>query len=624
MLVSQSRDSPSLTVGQALWRGLRQDSVLRTAFLICVVLIGYQLTITLLHPAWSKLVTDWLRAVLAWPQLLVVAWVTVRLTRAHRPGATSWWMMTLAMLSYAVARTMWTVADVFIYPHGVPFPTLPDLFFVLQYPCFLAALLLMPNIRPWLPRVRILLDAVLWMSAVTALSWYFVLQHLYLMGGEPELGKLISMGYQIGDLVVFYGLAVALARPIRAMSDRWALYILCLAFVCLFIADTWAAVLLLHPAHIYRTGNPPDLFWFTFYLLVPLASLVSLRLAPTAPPVEPAPTPARVQWRDVLASIQFTLPSLVVVAASAIILIHATLISTDRSSLILPEEVSIGLLILATIRPAVVFLEQQQLRREHEEVRAREAALRLANQRMEEFLTIASHELKTPLTSLVGYIQVMGRRLDALLRSPASLEDYVRGAEMLRQLVERCEHSLRRIGRLIEDLLDTTRIREGRLELRLESRDLAAVVQRAVEEQRLLTPARHIEWVGEARPVPVVVDASRIEQVVMNLLSNALKFSGEGQAVEVRLQTQGKLARVAVHDEGVGLPAQEHAQVWERFHQAAGTKVQSGSQVGLGIGLYIGKTIVEQHHGEVGVESAPGRGTTFWFTLPLAPLPAAE
>jgi signal transduction histidine kinase len=115
-----------------------------------------------------------------------------------------------------------------------------------------------------------------------------------------------------------------------------------------------------------------------------------------------------------------------------------------------------------------------------------------------------------------------------------------------------------------------------------------------------------------------VADASRIEQVVANYLSNALKFSREGQDVEVRLQREDGVARVSVHDDGVGLPLAEQAQVWGHFHQAKSTPVQSGSQVGLGIGLYICKTIIERHHGQVGVESAPGCGTTFWFTLPLA------
>jgi signal transduction histidine kinase len=145
------------------------------------------------------------------------------------------------------------------------------------------------------------------------------------------------------------------------------------------------------------------------------------------------------------------------------------------------------------------------------------------------------------------------------------------------------------------------------------------VVGEAVEDLARLYPARSIRWVPEAHPVPVVADAGRIEQVVMNYVSNALKFSRENQPVEVRLDTQDGSARVAVHDEGIGLPVAEQARVWDSFHQAEGIQVQTGSHVGLGIGLYISKTIIERHQGDVGVESTPGHGTTFWFTLPLAP-----
>jgi signal transduction histidine kinase len=98
----------------------------------------------------------------------------------------------------------------------------------------------------------------------------------------------------------------------------------------------------------------------------------------------------------------------------------------------------------------------------------------------------------------------------------------------------------------------------------------------------------------------------------------ALKFSRSDQAVEVRVQTVDGMARVSVHDDGVGIPLAEQPHIWERFYQAAGAKVQTGSQVGFGIGLSISKAIVEGHQGQVGVESAPGRGTTIWFSLPLA------
>jgi signal transduction histidine kinase len=117
--------------------------------------------------------------------------------------------------------------------------------------------------------------------------------------------------------------------------------------------------------------------------------------------------------------------------------------------------------------------------------------------------------------------------------------------------------------------------------------------------------------------VPLVADADRIGQVVTNYLTNALKYSPDACPVTIGLEVLPAQARVWVRDEGPGLPAAEQERIWERFYRANGSAQQDSSQGGLGLGLHISRIIVEQHHGQVGVESAPGRGSTFWFTLPV-------
>jgi signal transduction histidine kinase len=245
--------------------------------------------------------------------------------------------------------------------------------------------------------------------------------------------------------------------------------------------------------------------------------------------------------------------------------------------------------------------------------------MREANWRMEEFLNITSHELKTPLTSLQGNIQLMGRRLNRVNLDQAKAEDLVPLVLMSRSLVERSERSLGRLGRLINELLDDSCLGRGQLEYRLERCDLATVVEEAVEEQRLQALGRTIQLdLPAARPLLVMADPGRIGQVVTNYLTNALKYSCEDRPVEVRLQVNGDMAQVAVGDEGVGLPADEQEHIWKRFYRAHGVSVQSSSGVGLGIGLHISKSIIERHYGQVGVESTLGEGSTFWFTVPLA------
>jgi signal transduction histidine kinase len=147
------------------------------------------------------------------------------------------------------------------------------------------------------------------------------------------------------------------------------------------------------------------------------------------------------------------------------------------------------------------------------------------------------------------------------------------------------------------------------------------VVDQAVAEQLTLNPERAIRLLPVASHIAVLADAERIEQVVTNYVSNALKFSRAEQPVDVRVQTEERGARVSVHDDGAGIPLEDQPRIWERFYQADRVDVQSGSQVGFGIGLYVSRAIIEGHHGHVGIESAPGRGTTVWFTLPLISTP---
>jgi signal transduction histidine kinase len=600
-----------------------------SAVVICLILISYEMRITFLHPAWTGSVTDWLRAALAWPELLIVVFVSVWFSRTHRPSALSWWMWSAALLSYVIARNLWTIDDQMIFHHGVPFPSFPDYFFLLQYPFFFLAVVLLPRTRYWGRRLILILDGLLVMGAATALSWYFILSPLYTVHGLSVAARWFFLAYPIGDLFVLYALTVTLLHGDKYHVYRLVIALLVLAVVCLMIADTWVAWLLVHPNHTYTTGNPPDLFWFAFYLLFPLAALVQLRVAqhePLTTSVLAVNKPSRlsVGWHDLTASIRFFFPIIVALLASAAILIHSTLTTahSDWNHLTAPFAVSFVLLFLVIVRQEITFLENAWLLRQTDAARANEYAQREISQRKDEFLGIVSHELKTPLTSLQGYMQLMARRFNTWRPQQQSADDLARHVTQARRAIEYSTDSVQRMTRLVDDLLDDARIREGRLAFHMVPCDLREVVRKAVHEQQALAAERtiHLE-VPASRPVSVVADAMRIEQVVTNYLSNALKYSREEQPVTVRLEVAGGLARVAVRDAGPGVPEEEQVRVWERFHRIAGVAVQSGSGVGLGIGLYICKTIVEAHQGRVGVRSVPGQGATFWFTLPLSNTP---
>jgi signal transduction histidine kinase len=273
-------------------------------------------------------------------------------------------------------------------------------------------------------------------------------------------------------------------------------------------------------------------------------------------------------------------------------------------------------LLRAVARLGALMLERERLLREREEARASELALRETQAQMDTFLGMAGHELKNPLTSLKLALQLIERRI---IRMAQDESDRSHPLAPLLDQVELAGLQTSRLERLVNELLDASRVRAGMLEFHLEPTDLAVIVGEAVDEQRQAHPEHTLTvQLAPLRAVPVVADADRIGQVVTNYLTNALKYSPANRPVAVGLDVEEGQARVWVRDQGPGLPPEEQERIWERFHRVKGIEVQSGTGVGLGLGLHICRTIIERHQGQVGVESAPGQGSTFWFTLKLA------
>jgi signal transduction histidine kinase len=282
-----------------------------------------------------------------------------------------------------------------------------------------------------------------------------------------------------------------------------------------------------------------------------------------------------------------------------------------------PEEVA---LTGAVAQLAALIIERERLLRERAAAQATELALREVNRRMDEFLSIAAHELRSPLTTIRGNLQLMSRRLQrALARPEASAIDHPAILAGLRQLVQQADTQTARLARMMADLLDVARIQSDHLELHLELTDLVELARRCVQEGRLGWPARMITLETPDAALTVEVDAVRIGQVVTNYLTNALKYSAPDTPVVAGVQTVGDEVRVVVRDQGPGLSLERQAAIWERYQRVQGVTVQDdprGTGGGLGLGLYISRMIIMRHGGEVGVESAPGQGAVFWFTLP--------
>jgi PAS domain S-box-containing protein len=280
----------------------------------------------------------------------------------------------------------------------------------------------------------------------------------------------------------------------------------------------------------------------------------------------------------------------------------------------------------AVAQLAAQVIERERLARDREAARANVLALAEITRQMDEFLGIAAHELRSPVTNgMLSVTLAMDTLRSLIARADAAGAEHA-GATLtdalqpIEEMLERTADHMERLSRLVVDLLDVSRIRAGKLELRVAPCDLTILVREVVAEQRRMAPARMIRLQlpsAPKRPAVVMADADRIRQVVTNYLTNAVKYSDADQHITVRLHLDDEWARVSVQDGGPGIPTSEQHRVWERFYRVAGAQAQTGGGVNLGLGLYVSRMIIEQHQGRVGVHSARRKGAIFWFALQL-------
>ena len=244
------------------------------------------------------------------------------------------------------------------------------------------------------------------------------------------------------------------------------------------------------------------------------------------------------------------------------------------------------------IENAKLYSEQVEARRKVEDL----------SRVKDEFLSIASHELRTPVTSIKGYTQLA----KTLIRE----NDLTTSEEYLGIALDQID----RMSRLILELLDVSRIETGRLEIRRESISWPSFVRDVVQRHHTSVTDRKFHINIPDVDATVTGDRDRLEQVLGNLLENAVKYSPDGSDITITVEARNNQVVTSVCDRGMGIPADELGQVFERFHR--GRQVSSTNYGGLGLGLYITKQIVERHGGSIWVESKEGSGTTFFFSLP--------
>jgi PAS domain S-box-containing protein len=248
------------------------------------------------------------------------------------------------------------------------------------------------------------------------------------------------------------------------------------------------------------------------------------------------------------------------------------------------------------IENAKLYTEQVDARRKVEDL----------SRLKDEFLSIASHELRTPVTSIKGYTQLA----KTLIRE--------RDLDTSEEYLDIALDQIDRMSRLILELLDVSRIETGRLEIRREPIDWPAFVRELVHRHHTAVSERRFHLNVPDSHTKVIGDRDRLEQVLGNLLENAVKYSPDGSEIFVNVEERKDQIVTSVCDRGIGIPPDEIAQVFERFHR--GRQVSSTNYGGLGLGLYITRQIVDRHGGSIWVDSKEGTGTTFSFSLPIAPV----
>jgi signal transduction histidine kinase len=217
------------------------------------------------------------------------------------------------------------------------------------------------------------------------------------------------------------------------------------------------------------------------------------------------------------------------------------------------------------------------------------------------FLGGVAHDLRTPLNALALSLDLVG------VARP--------GSDAAKESIERAQRQVTRLDRMVTDLLDTTRIEAGQLEMRFADADVRALVAGVVESFQGGSPRHRLVAALPDRPLTARCDPGRIEQVVGNLITNAIKYSPDGGTIDVSATRRGERIEVAVRDPGVGIPADELEHVFAPFRRVAAT---ADIAAGAGLGLFVVRRIVEAHGGEIHVESAPGAGSTFRVSLPTS------
>jgi signal transduction histidine kinase len=528
--------------------------------------------------------------------------IAVALVR-HRPERR------LAWLLFGAGLVLWTLGDAYWDSYSwflhteAPFPSVADIAYVGGYPLLIAATFVLA--RGARPRLTDVLDSAVVAVSALIVTWALLVEPLFAQTGLSTAGMAVTVATPVLDVLLLVGV-VQLA--LRKGFENPALRFLVVGIVFQVVTDVAYSYLTLKGA--YTNGMFVDAGWLAAYGLFGVAAL-----HPSMAHIKPLPMSPSVRFSGkriaLLASATLCAP--VVMIADSISGDPLDVIDLSVGSIAVTLLVGARLALLQRERNrmlAAVDIGREKYRELFEQADEARAALAVQNERLRELdhlkdnlISVVSHELRTPLTSILGYLELLQQDRDD-------------------QLTQRQRHFVGVVGRnaerllnIVVDLLFMAQAQAGHLTLDRQPLDLSDLVDHAVEAALPAANERQIT-ITAARCDDAIVrgDSQRLEQVLDNLLSNALKFTPRNGSVEVRLSASREEVVLEIADTGIGIPAGAQRELFTRFFRTDAA-IAAAIQ-GTGLGLSIVKAIVDGHGGEVGVESAEGEGATFRVTLP--------
>jgi signal transduction histidine kinase len=513
--------------------------------------------------------------------------------RLFRPSLRlPWYLFGAGLLAFSVGDVFFNLYD-FVWHRDPPVPSVADVFYLAGYPFLTVGLALLVRCLSSDDRRRGRIDAAMLIAAFALCQWIFLMEDRVGHGSVAE--RVVASAYPAMDIVLLAALVFfALTPTSRSVAYRF----LAASLVLLIFGDEVYGV---SPGS-YASASWLDSAWLLSYVLWGVAALhPSMReLSEPAPGGGP-----RVSTR------RFALLAVALATAPAVLLIQAATGShIDAVAIALGAGVLCGLVLLrltSVIHALDQLRDTERLARAEAETAQRlliqqNERLREADRLKDEFVALISHDLRTPLTSIIGYVE---------LALEEDLEDELRG---FLQIVER---NAARLLVMVNDLLFVARVQAGELSLEPDEVELAEVVRDAVTALEPRAAAKGITLTCALEAVPTVrADRGRVQQVLDNLVSNALKFTPEGGTVNVSLGLENGRVRLEVADSGIGIGPDDQRRLFQRFFRAE--SAVNRQLPGTGLGLYISRVIAEAHDGSLSVRSELGQGSTFRLELPVA------